>query len=659
MQEQVFINYAPEDFPLLDEIKKRLELASLPCYIPPPALDPVSQNEMVEKIKTIASSHGCMLSILSNQAVSNSVFISNIQLMCESARTGRVLVNYLLEPLENDQAIRLFASQAYQVIQSKQLARDISRIIQRIHQVLQPGSHNIFHFLSRHISKRAILRLSITALVLGVGGAFLFNLLQPAPTAPLLPTPTPLVMYVPFSGQSQDAGLVVDARSVPEYTPGADPAIEAPFHFQPKVIFDKQDFNDPAFEHTYDGSKWVFTYMLDDVSSMAVTQTNGVLQLAMAPVGDKQFTMELSSKYLYNLEQVNYLAFRFRLEGYQGKVKENTLFTSGFFMTPDSALVNPNMHVNGISERMDSDNNISLGSRWHSVEMVSQPDKNFVDLYLDGKKIRTIPFGDNHLRMWRHYSFNLNVANTTDWTRLQIDEVIYGAEQPIPQTLLVDNAPYRFTPDSISLHEDFKTLAYQEALVSGAEFVTKSRDGISFRFPAGKDNPFVELYFPGKKISEDNYYAARFRFTSPDDNYWANWESLYIGLKNRTFQGKKEYNLFTGSERRDLNFQGISGRNVITNAFAYNQNAAPGNWHTLEMLIKPPGADSQQYTAFFWVDGFLLGSSIIEDPGQFLDANAPLNAVIEINGGSYRQDAYSGEINDLVIGTIASDKIKE
>jgi hypothetical protein len=659
MQEQVFINCVPEDLPFVEEIKKRLELAGLSFYVPTASLDPVTQNELVEKIKSIAPAQGCMLCILSNRAVSNSLFISNIQLMCETARTGRVLVNYQVEPLENDQNIRLFASQAYRVEGSGDPAIDISRIIQRIHQVLQPSSSNILQFLSRNISRKVLIRLSSAALLLGVGGAILFNVLEPAPAAPELPTPTPVVLYVPFSGQSQDIGLTVDARSVPEYKPETDPAQEAPFFFQPATILDQQDFTDPVFEHTYDKQKWLFTFLLDDISSVAVTQTNGVLQLAIAPVGDQLFSNSLHSKYLFNLEQLSYLGFRFRMDNYLGTIQENTFFSSEFFMVPDAALANPNIQINGISQMLENDLGISLGSRWHSIEMVSQPEKNFFNLYLDGKKIQTIPFSDENLRLWRHFVFNLNVSNTSDWVRIQIDKVVFGADRPIPQTPLPENAPYRFTPDSVDLHEDFEIQTYQQALVVGEGFVTQTKGAISFRFPAGKENQRILFQFPGKPISENNYYATRFRFTSPDDNYWADWEAFHMGPVNLTFQSKQGFDLVIGSMRQELNFQGTTGMNEVINAFAYNQNAAPGNWHVLEMIIKPPTVSSQVYTVFFWVDGYLLGSSNLQDSAPFLDTNGPLVATIQINAGSYRQDAFSGEIDDLVIGTIASDKIKE
>jgi hypothetical protein len=659
MLEQIFINFVPEDFPHLEEIKKRLELAGLRYYLPPADDNPVNQHAIVEKIKEIAGSHGCMLCILSNQAVSNSLFIGNIQLMCETARSSRVLIEYLIEDLGNDQSIRLFASQAYQVKRSRQSSEDGTDIIKRINQVIHPPARNVFKFLLRYISGKALIRLFIAVLVLGVGGSILFNVLQPAPSEPNLPTPTPVVMFVPFSGQSQDAGLIVDARSVPDCIPETVPVLEAPFLFHPATILDHQEFSDPAFEHTYDTRKWLFSYMLDDVSSVAVTQTNGVLQMAVAPIGGQALSIGLNSKYLFNLEQLSYLGFRFRLDDYQGRVQDATIFRSAFSMVPGEAVTNLDISINGISQILSNEHDISLGSRWHTVEMLGQPDKHFMDLYLDGKKIRTISFTDDQLVLWRHYGFSMLVSNTSDWVRIQIDEVIFGADRPIPQTIRPEDASYRFTPDTVALHEGFETSALDQALVDGAGFVSQSQGVVSFRIPAGKDNPGIQFRYPGKPISENNYYAARFRFTSPDDNYWANWASLYIGLVNLTFQSQGGFNLYLGSMRQELNFQGHSGSNNVTNAFAYNQNAAPGNWHTLEMIIEPVTAGSLDYTVSYWVDGGLLGRSNLQDSAPFLDASAPLVAVIQINSGSNRQNVFSGDIDDLVIGAISADKIKE
>jgi hypothetical protein len=660
MQEQVFINCVPEDLPFVVEIKKRVELADLSFYVPPASLDPVTQKGLVEKIKSIAASQGCMLCILSNRAVSNSFFISNIQLMCETARTGRVLVTYQVEPLENDQNIRLFASQAYQVQWSGDSAVDTSRIIQRIQQVLHPPSRNLFQFLSRYISRKVLIRLSSTALLLGVVGAILFNVLQPAPAAPVLPTPTPVVLYVPFSGQSQDIGLTLDVRSVPEYIPDTEPALEAPFSFQPGYILEQDDFSDPTFEHNYDKQKWFFSDLLNDVSSMGVNQANGVLQLAVAPIGNKGLSLVLNSRYLFNLQQVTYLGYRFRLDSYQGMIKENTSFHGHFFNKPTDASFLDTIEFDGLSQDLLSGNSrIALGSRWHTVEMISQVDRHLVGVYLDGKKIQTLSFDDDQLIRWMNYDFALDISNTTDWVRIQIDEIVYGADQPIAQTLLPENAPYRFVPDKVDLHEDFSAQTYQEEMVSGAGFVTQSKGVLSFSVPPGMDAQFIRFQFPTRPINENNYYATRFRFTNPDDDYWVSYACLFLGLDKKDPISSCGFELSIGTYRPDYFFMGNFGPNQTISEYAHNQNAQPGNWHTLEMIIKPPAGDSQGYTVFFWVDGYLLGEGALQDPAMYLDINGPVVAALQISSGSYRTDVFSGEIDDLVIGFIASEKIEE
>ena len=132
MPEQIFINCMAEDLPQAEELVKRLEIAGLSYYLQPAQLNPMLQQELVEKIKSVATTNGCMVCILSRNAIANSLFISNIQLMCETARSNRVLVKYPIEELPSDQSIRLFDSQAYQVKNTGRSAEDISAIIQRI-----------------------------------------------------------------------------------------------------------------------------------------------------------------------------------------------------------------------------------------------------------------------------------------------------------------------------------------------------------------------------------------------------------------------------------------------------------------------------------------------------------------------------------------------
>jgi len=96
------------------------------------------------------------------------LFISNIQLMCETARNNRVLIYYQVEKLENDQNVRLFASQAYQVKKTGRASEDVSGIIKRINQIIHPPSGIFNTLLSGFISKKAVTWLLIAVVMLGV-----------------------------------------------------------------------------------------------------------------------------------------------------------------------------------------------------------------------------------------------------------------------------------------------------------------------------------------------------------------------------------------------------------------------------------------------------------------------------------------------------------
>jgi len=80
----------------------------------------------------------------------------------------------------------------------------------------------------------------------------------------------------------------------------------------------------------------------------------------------------------------------------------------------------------------------------------------------------------------------------------------------------------------------------------------------------------------------------------------------------------------------------------------------------LEMAVKPPDASLATYSAYFWLDGLLLGkTSLLTDPAPMLDTTANLQLSLEMNSKGPLLGPFSGEIDDLVIGVIAPEKIKE
>jgi len=666
MPEQVFINCAPEDSQIAEEIEKRLELAGIFFYAAPVRVNPVIQKEMVEKIRDIAAGQGCMVCIISQKAVTDSLFVSNIHLMCETARNSRVLVKYQVEDLENDQSIRLFDSQAYLVKRTGRAGEDISVIIKRINQIFHPSPRDVYQILSGIISRKALTRLLTIVAVAAVAATVLFNFVHKAPPAPTLPTPTPVLLYTPFIGQSQDAGLRVAALSFPENKPATDPAVEALFAFKPAHVFMQDDFNNPAFDASYDGQKWTNNYnRLESAPGIAINQANGVLQLAVAPTGEQQGYLALSSKYMFNPQQVTYVGYRFRINEYKGVKQENSFVSGGFSYQFTDLPDIFNIQFDGFSQKLQFNNSeIELGSRWHTVEMVSQTDRHFIDIFLDGKKINSLSLDEGQFDRWMHAVFSLYVSKTNNWVSMQIDDVIFGGDDSNTPAFRPEDAPYRFTPDTVALHEDFSTPLPDQNINIGSEFVTQPGGVLSFRIPSGQDEQNIKLLFPTKPINVNNYYATRFRFTSPDDDYWAASAGFYLIVLNQNQFTKDKpinpYNLFISAIRHDYTFGGGYGISGGMPGYPFGQNRPPGSWHTLEMIIKPPDGNSQTYAVFYWVDGALLGvGHMQEDPGPILDANAPLVALIRIDSGIYRQEVFSGEIDGLVIGTIASDKIKE
>lgn len=666
MREEIFINCIVEDLPVVEEIEKRLEIAGLSYYVESAQLTAVLQQEMVEKIKSVAEAHGCMVCILSQKAISDSLFISNIQLMCETASNKRVLVYYPVEQLGDDQNIRLFDSQAYHVKRTGSASEDASEVIQRINQILHPPTRDIFQLLSGIISRKALTRLLITVAVLAVVASVLFNFVNKAPAAPALPTSTPVVMYTPFSGQSQEAGLTVDTSISPDYKPDSNPAIEAPFAFKPAYILMQDDFNNPAFDSSYDGQKWTNNYnRLESAPGIAINQTNGVLQLAVAPTGEQQAYLALSSKYMFNPQYVTYVGYRFRINDYKGMIQENSFVSGGFSYQFNDLPDIFNIQFDGFSQKLQFNHSeIALGSHWHTVEMVSQTDRHFIDIFLDGKKINSLSLEEGQFDRWMHAVFSLFVSKTNNWVSMQIDDVILGGDDSNSPALRPEDAPYRFMPDTVALHEDFSTPLPEQNINIGSEFVTQSGGVLSFRIPAGQDEQHIKLLFPTKPINVNNYYATRFRFTSPDDEYWANSAGFYLWMINQNQFTKDKtinpFNLFIGAIRHEYAFGGGYGTSGGMPGYPFGQNRPPGSWHTLEMIVKPPEGNSQTYAVFYWVDDHLLGvGNIQDDPAPFLDSNAPLVALLRIDSGSSRQHVFSGDIDDLVIGTIASDKIKE
>jgi hypothetical protein len=662
MPEQVFINCMPEDFPLVEEIKKRLELAGLSYYVAPQTLNAIIQNEIVEKIRNIATTQGCMLCLLSNWAIADSAFVSNIQLMCETVKSKKALVLYSSEQLEDDRAIRLFLPQAHRVKASGQMEADLSRLIQSIRQMIHPPRRNLFQFLSEHFSRQVLVRWSVAALMLGVGGSLLYNLAKPGAKASFTPTPTPVVMLVPFSDQSINAGLDVTSARPPENKPRSDPAVEAPFAYKPAVIVEQDDFDKPAFNGDYDRGKWmVYDNRLEGIPDIFAAQQNGVLNLDVAPVPDRQAYLALDGRYMFNPRQVTYLGMRFRLKAYQGKVQDNTFvdvnFTDQFINIPDLSF----FHLDSLAQELMTDQGSApLGTRWHAVEIVGRADPRQVDIYLDGKKIETLAFSEFQMKLWMRNTLTLYVSNTTDWIGMQVDQIIYGAEQPLPSMQQPEQAVYHYTPDKVTLHEDFNGALNPQKIQSGNNMITQGGGVLRMSIPPGLEPNGAQLRFPTRPINENNYYATRYRYTSPADNYWDPWASFQIKVLDPTTKWGDGFDMVFVLFRQSSAFGCAFGLGGSLAQFPFGQYQGSQAWHTLELAVQAPEGPGEVYTGYFWADGTLLGIVPMPgDPARLLNPNTPLILNVNLVSQGYHPNVFSVEVDDLVIGSLSNEKIKE
>ena len=658
---ELYINCLLEDLPRLEALLRRLELAQVAVHLPASELSPQTQAGMVETIRQVAASGGGMVCVLTGRAMQDSLFISNIQLMCESTRSRKALIFFPLEKLEDESAIRLFAPQALRVHFTGQAQKDDAAAFRAIRQVLQPSRPGLFAFLSGHFARATLLRLLIAALVLGVGAAVVSNAFAKWQAPPPLPTPTPVVMLAPFKGQSLQTGLNVDPGKPPAYKPETDPAVEAPFSQTPAAILEQDTFHDPAFDGDLDHDQWLEDYgQIEGLANAYVRQGDGVLNMQVAPESGRQAFAVLNDKFLINMEQVTYLGMRFRLDPYSGSVQDHTYINARFSLQSIDQPGITLLQFDGIAQTIPGNDEAGdLGTRWHTLEIVRKGsvagDDLSLDIFLDRKKINNVPIGLDLAVRWLQPTFILQAGYTDGWAGLQLDGVVFGADTPIPSRLEPAGAPYHFTPDKVGLHEDFLAPLPAEIVPAGALYVSQVPGAFTFNLPAGMDQIGYTIRFPTRPINENNYYAIRYRFTGTNGNPWEPWDALCIFLKNEAVSNADHFDISFCNFRQSGTFGVSFGTHTGLGQFRSKENVTSNLWHTLEMVISPPSDQADVYHGYFWVDGALLGKCDLDsDPARMLDPAAPLTFNVNLHGNGNRQVPLAAELNDLVIGSLAA-----
>jgi hypothetical protein len=90
------------------------------------------------------------------------------------------------------------------------------------------------------------------------------------------------------------------------------------------------------------------------------------------------------------------------------------------------------------------------------------------------------------------------------------------------------------------------------------------------------------------------------------------------------------------------------------------ENFSPGYWHTMEMIIKPLLPGGERFVLQYLHDGCLVGNEVheIEDAEYYL-GGYPFTVNFTVSAGDHRQQVFSGEIDDITIGSIDFNEVAQ
>jgi len=198
----------------------------------------------------------------------------------------------------------------------------------------------------------------------------------------------------------------------------------------------------------------------------------------------------------------------------------------------------------------------------------------------------------------------------------------------------------------------FDVESLEELITDGHSFVSPLAGTIAFEFPAANDDNNVVLSVPVGPVTETNYFAVKYRFTEAQEDPWSKWGTISIQLNNLAIRGEQGWSTSVSETRDRAEYLLQTGRNKINGWRGSPENYQPGFWHTMEMVIAPATPEADSFILQFWHDGCLVGQQPIEDINDYLGEH-PLRVDFVIQAGSYRQQIFSGEIDDITVGFIA------
>ncbi|MCJ7626019.1 MAG: toll/interleukin-1 receptor domain-containing protein, partial [Anaerolineaceae bacterium] len=337
-EQQVFINFVPQDLETANQIREKLEAENISCYMLPAVDDMETHFKVVQQIESMIDAKGAIVTIVSREALKNNWIISNAQYSCELAGRRTMLVIYQIEEIPQNNPLALYYAQAVVINASRKTDTSFSKLVNNAKRILQridvPDTFRPRR-IPQKIIKRIVVITAVLGMLLGIGNYFLQMISEANRNLPQV-IATPVVFDDPFSGESLDQGIIIDRRYVPESMPPGNPQAEAPFHFQPEYIYKRFSFDDPALENVNPIDEGGYSGSITLADQYIIRQTNGVLQYAVAPqinggVGNSGFHSTWFFNHLIQTGDFEYMGLRFRIDDYQGWWSDENNLNMAYF----------------------------------------------------------------------------------------------------------------------------------------------------------------------------------------------------------------------------------------------------------------------------------------------------------------------------------------
>lgn len=645
----VFLNFIPEDQAIAEQIHDALNAAHIPVYVPPQNTAKDTILEITSQIEALAKNEGIMLVILSQRAIHNSLFISNIQYLCELTRERMALLVFQIEDLPGDNAVALYSSQAFLLRTEQDARKDLEKIITRVKRMLGMEESPLlerFPITQKGI-KRVFVWVAILIFIVAIINYFfpIFGKKDGSPTQ---------LTIEPFSGESVEQGLIVDRRFVPAYAYNDDPAAEAPFSYNPVHMFKTLTFDDPIYENLLDTTNVRFHYppSINEMDLFLVKQSKGVLQLSASAQDIRDRLLDVRFNYLFDLSNTTYIGIRFRMEDYQGWTDVQDQIVGSINISSYLHLVDFNINKQTISIPWISDDLYELGDEWHALEFVINPDTFWATISLDGKEIGAGYFYPNGRKLVSQLFITYEMEATTDWVHFYVDEIRYGGESTILLATTPDQIDYHSTPEEIYSYNNFNDGFLLESTKENSQNIKISNGEVEFSIPAGQDFERTSIEIKDVPFSEINYIALKYRLPAG----YSDCAHLFIKIQNELYFEKlgEDIEFEIGECCSSFNAALYSG--MIDRKVGTVENYQPDSWHSLEMAIfKPDCVDcGDPYSLFVWHDGNVLHYFELRHLALLADPAYTSSVIVGVNRGSREEGNYLGEIDEITMGYVSS-----